>query len=232
MKNRFFDNRLQLNIEAFRWKYSGQQISHFGLDSLGLNTYFTENAGASTIKGVDVDVQFRATPTTLLKGAVQYLDSRLDAFAYDTPRGGTFLPPAVGCPYAPVVNTLGQSVYHVNCAGKPGFNSPKWAFNAGFEQTVDLNDLVVTFAGEGRYRGNRVVGFDHLPQQNSGSDFTIDGSISLASDDDAWRITMWGRNLTNRTIPTVVQYNASTANAITAVYSAPRTYGVRGTVKF
>jgi len=33
-KNRFLDNRLQLNLELYYWDYKDQQISHLGEDSL------------------------------------------------------------------------------------------------------------------------------------------------------------------------------------------------------
>ncbi|EQB14756.1 hypothetical protein L288_00970 [Sphingobium quisquiliarum P25] len=232
LKNRFFNNRLQLNIEAFYWRYSGQQVSHFGLDGLGLNSYFTENAGRSTIKGVDVDVQFRATPSTLLSGSIQYLENKLDDYSYQTPRGATFLPPAVGCPYAPGTNALGQTVYDVDCSGKPGFNSPKWSASAGIEQYVDAGPNRITFAAQGRYRSNRVVGFDYLPQSYSGRDFVVDGSISFGDPDETWAITLWGRNLTNRTVPTITQLNSSVANTIITNYAPPRTYGIRGNFRF
>ncbi|HYD04137.1 MAG TPA: TonB-dependent receptor, partial [Reyranella sp.] len=38
-KNRFLDNRLQVNLEAFYWRYRDQQISHVGLDSAGISIF-------------------------------------------------------------------------------------------------------------------------------------------------------------------------------------------------
>ena len=64
-KNRFFDNRVQLNLEAFYWKYSNQQVSHFGFDANNASSLYVENIGSSDIKGVDIDTQFLVTPTTV-----------------------------------------------------------------------------------------------------------------------------------------------------------------------
>lgn len=232
VKNRFFNNRLQLNIEAFHWRYSDQQVSHFGIDALGLSSFFTENIGKSTIKGVDIDVQLKATPTTLFSGSVQYLDNKLKEFSYDTPRLATSLPPAVGCPFVPAVNSAGQNIYTVNCAGKPGFNSPKWAFNLGVQQDIPVGDYRVRLNADGRYRSNRVIGFDYLAQQNSGSTFQADASIAFGPDSENWSITGWVRNLTNKDVPVLTQYNASIAGTISTTYAPPRTYGVRATAKF
>jgi iron complex outermembrane receptor protein len=228
LKNRFFDNRVQLNLEAFHWRYRDQQISHFGLDALGLNSYFTDNAGRSTIKGFDIDAQFKATPTTLLTASVQYLDSKLKEFTYETPRGGTFLPPAVGCPFTPTVDAAGRQVFRVECAGRPNFNSPRWSLDGGIQQELPIGaDYKLLIATDARWRSNRVIGFDFLPQQNSGSNFIADASLAFGPSDDAWALTLWGRNLTNELVPVLTQYNASIAGTLTSTYAPPRTYGIR-----
>ncbi len=85
-KNRFLDNKLQLNLEAFFWKYTNQQVSHFGFDSNNNSSLYVENIGSSDIKGFDIDTQFLVTPTTLLRGSVQYLDNTLKSFTFEVPR--------------------------------------------------------------------------------------------------------------------------------------------------
>ena len=89
-KNRFFDNRLQLNVEAFRWTYDNQQFSEFGYD-LGTPpnlVFYTTNVGNSTIQGVDTDVAFQVTPTTQLTGDVEYLDTKYNNFITYDPNFG------------------------------------------------------------------------------------------------------------------------------------------------
>lgn len=231
-KNRFFDDRVQLNIEAFRWKYRDQQVAHFGLDNTNNSAFFSENIGRSTIKGVDFDLQFKAGRHTLLRGSLQYLDNKLDSFIYDTARGGTNLQPVVSCPYTDAVDASSRLVYRVDCSGKPGFNSPKWAGNVGIEQTIELGShkLVGTF--DGRYRSNRVIGFEFLPQMNSGEDFTMDASLTLAQIDDRYAITAWIRNITDEDVPVLAQYAGSTGGTVTTAYGAPRTYGIRARFNF
>jgi iron complex outermembrane recepter protein len=231
LKNRFLDNRVQLNFEGFRWKYRDQQVSHFGLDVNGGNSFFAENIGRSTIQGVDIDLQFKATRNTLFNASVQYLENKLDSFVYNTARLATSLPPAVGCPYVPGVSG-GLNVYVVDCSGKTGFNSPKWAINGGIEQTFELGNYNLVFNGNARYRSNRVTGFDYLAQQTSGEDVTFDASLKLASASDKWYVTAWVRNITNRDIPVNTQYTSSVAGTVTTLYAPPRTYGVKAGIKF
>ena len=240
MKNRFFDNKLQLNIEAFYWKYTNQQVAHFGLDATGGNSYFTENIGKSTIKGIDIDAQFRATPTTLLKGSVQFLDNKLDSFTYNTLRdsAGNAFPPAVGCPATagtallPGSTTVSGNVWIVNCSGKPGYNSPKVALNGGIEQTIPVGDYEVVLSVDGRYRSNRSTSFEFLPFQESGSDFTADAAIRFGPTGGKWSITGYVQNLTDRTIPVLSQFAGTTGNVIVTNYAPPRTYGVRARIGF
>jgi iron complex outermembrane receptor protein len=89
-KNRFFGNKLQVNLEGFIWKYRNQQFSQFGYD-LGnppSTVFLTRNIGNSTIKGFDLDVELLAATDTLLSGSVQYLDTSYDSFVYYVPNQG------------------------------------------------------------------------------------------------------------------------------------------------
>lgn len=223
-KNRFFDNRLQINLEAFRWQYRDQQVAHFGLDSTGNNSNFSENIGRSRIQGIDLDVQARVMSNTTLRGSLQYLDNQLTSFIYDVSAASN---PLVGCPFTPGIDKFGRPSFKVNCSGKPGFNSPKWASNVGIDQTIELGGYKIILTADGRYRSNRVIGFEYLAQQNSGSDFIIDASVKLAEIDDEWSLTGWVRNLTNETVPVIAQFAGSTGNNVTTGYSPPRTYGAR-----
>ena len=137
--------------------------------------------------------------------------------------GVTFAP----APFVPGTDKFGRPSFKVNCSGKPGFNSPEWASNAGIDQTIELSNHKIVLTADGRYRSNRVIGFEYLAQQNSGSDFTIDASIKFAEIDDKWALTAWVRNLTDETVPVFAQFAASTGNNIVTSYAAPRTYGAR-----
>lgn len=223
-KNRFFDNRLQINLEVFRWKYRDQQVAHFGLDITGNNSAFSENIGRSRIQGVDLDVQARVAPNTTIRGSVQYLENKLTSFIYDV---STASAPLVNCPFSPGIDRFGRPSFKVDCSGKPGFNSPEWASNVGIDQTFEIGDYKLVLTADGRYRSNRVIGFEYLAQQNSGSDVIIDASIKFAEIDDRWSLTGWVRNITNETIPVIAQFAGATGNNVTTGYSPPRTYGAR-----
>lgn len=74
-KNRFLDNRLQLNVSAYRYNYKDQQISQF---NNGFTAIF--NAGKSRIKGVEVEAVAQPVPALRFDGSIAYLDAKFIDF--------------------------------------------------------------------------------------------------------------------------------------------------------
>lgn len=228
-KNSFFGNRLQLNLEAFWWKYKGQQLAALGVDGNGNNSFFTRNVGKSSVKGVEVDFQFLATPTTRFYGGVQYLDATYDSFQYnqvdlsDPTDPPNFLTPITGCSYEQVMTP--QRSFDIDCSGMPALYAPDWTVNLGVEQTVEtsVGEFVANLSG--RYRSDRVIGFHYLPTGNSGDDLVMDASLSYAPLDSGLTITAFVRNFTDEAVQSTYQIGAG--NVTSSAYEPPRTYGVR-----
>jgi iron complex outermembrane recepter protein len=81
-KNRFFDNKLQFNVEAFYWKYKDQQVTHNSFGVTGAPEFVTENIGASTNKGVEFEIVGKPLRNTTLSANIQYLDAKNDSFVF------------------------------------------------------------------------------------------------------------------------------------------------------
>lgn len=227
MKNRLFNNRLQLNAEAFVWRYRDQQVNHTGVDANGNQGQFTENIGRSVNRGVELDAQWLAGDNTLLSATTQYLDAKYKDFTYLEPVGAT--PPLTGCAYR--ISPANAARYEINCAGQPGYQSPKWTLNLAAEQTVPLGDYKIVGTLDTQYKSGRFVSFQFLPEQWVGSTWTSNAQISFGAEDDRWSLAAFVRNIEDdRFAADAPIYNAGSAN--TYSYTRPRTYGVRGTVKF
>jgi iron complex outermembrane receptor protein len=228
-KNSFFDNRLQVNLEAFYWDYRGQQLAALGVDGRGNNSFYTRNVGESSVKGVEIDFQVLATETTLFRGGVQYLDATYDSFQYnqvdlsDPTDPPNFLTPITGCPYTQVLAPVRS--FNIDCSGMPALYAPDWSFNLGVDQTIATGFGEFTAIIDTRYRADRVIGFNYLPTEDGGDDFTIDASLSFEPDSVPLTVTAFVRNLTNEAIPSVYQVGAG--NVASAAYEPPRTYGLR-----
>ena len=139
IKNRFFGNRLQFNVEAFYWDYKDQQISHLGPVQVATTpagpifgpVFLTENAGAATIYGAEFELQWQPTRNDVLVANLQYLHTNYDELNYQF-YSTSGAPPVLGCPFTSSTQ-IGASpiarIFNVNCSGRPVVNAPKFALN-------------------------------------------------------------------------------------------------------
>lgn len=228
-KNRFFDNKVQFNLEGFYWKYKDQQFSTFGYDlgSPPTTVYLTRNVGRSTIYGFDADAQFLVTRNTLLSASVQYVNTNYDSFEYDVPNQGA--PPATTCGTeagTSVINGVTAAVYHVDCSGQPAVNTPKWSFNLNGQQTVPLGMNKIVLQAGTRYRGRAQQDPNYSSYIYAKAGTTSNASITFGPADERWFVTGFVNNIENfRRLFGVSQVSAS--GIYIGSYEAPRTYGIR-----
>lgn len=224
IKNRFFNRKLLLNLEIFRWNFKDQQFSYLGLDSSFNATYITGNVGASKIQGAEVDVQYMLPTNTTLSVNGQYLNSKFKSFTYAT------IAPRTGCPFLP--NAAGPG-FVVNCTGLRPPNSPEWNITTQVQQNLRLaNGRSIELRGLAHYQTATYVSFDFLPEEKQKAYWQFDASISYDIS-DRFGVSAYMNNITNKTI---------ISNALAAPYTgiiapgpgvtsaqilAPRTFGVR-----
>lgn len=227
-KNRFFDNRVQLNVEGFYWKYKDQQITYFTVDTSGTLINSSENAGKATIKGFDVDATVKATPTTTLNAKVQYLKATYDDLHLFTasPRDN------IACPFTLTGGTAGGApVKDFNCSGNPLLFSPKWTVNLGAEQVVPLGDtleLVGNIATA--WRASQWGAFEYLDFERIPAYWQTDLTLTLRAADSGWSIGGFINNLENER--RISSPQRSPIGMAVARFTAPRTYGLRLSANF
>lgn len=239
-KNRFFDNKVQLNVEAFWWKYRDQQVTYFTVDTSGTLINSNENAGKVDIKGIEADLIVKPLRNTTLSAKVAYLDSNYTELNLYTasPRDN------IGCPFTLVnyghprypatttnpagtpVRAGGQQVKEFNCSGNQGVFSPKWTMNFGLEQVVPLNDAMeIVGRVDTAYRGSQWGALEFLAFERIPSYWTTDASVALKDVDGGWSVSIYALNLENKR-RSIFPQQSPIGMAVTS-YSAPRTWGVR-----
>ena len=224
LKNRFLDNRLQLNLEGFYWRYKNQQLLHTGVDLAGNNVNFTQNIGKSDLFGGEIEGRFLLTPRTIVSTDTQYLHTREHDYVYNVPTGSA--PPRVGCPITP-----GTTAYLVNCSGQPAYNSPKWTINIGGEQTLPLGAYKVVLGVDSQYKSSFYSGFDYLPSELVRARWLTSAQVAFSPQNDRWSIAAFVRNIENNRLLTY-SVSANNGTLISGYVSDPRTYGARLTFKF
>ena len=227
-KNRFLDNRLQINGEAFFWRYRDQQISHVGVDSAGIAIFPTENVGSSTMKGFELDTEFLPLPDTLLSADIQYLDAKYDNFVYSKPNFNGGLGNGTGCPSIGVPTTF----YTVDCSGDRPPNAPLWTANAGAQQTVPLgNGGKMVGSVREHFQTETLTGLEFISLEEQHAYFETNASLTYSAPGDKFFVSGFVNNLFDRTVigetfpPPFSLFTVATLRP-------PRTYGARFGMQF
>lgn len=238
-KNRFLNNKLQVNLEAFYWDYTDQQITFVGgiLTGNGLysNGGVTVNAGKSRIYGADLELQFAPTSADLIAANVQYLNGKYNSLTTANFSGpGNPIP--TGCTVIgsrlanPGVNNA--RFFDTDCSGKPTVQSPKWIANVSYEHTFDLGGDMDLIAGvRTSLSSSYYLNVTFEEDQKQGSYMTSDAYLTLQGPDKVWSITGFINNIEDEVIFARAG-NRPILNFSVATLRPPRTYGVRLGYKF
>ena len=242
-KNRFLDNTLQLNLEAFYWDYQDQQISHLGPTQVGTTpggpiygpVFLTENAGQATIYGLEASMKAQVSRNGLLSVDVQYLNTEYDKFqylAYSTSGPA----PVVGCDIAPtsLIGAAPQAmIYAVDCAGQPLTNAPRWSANVSYDHSFDLG-------GGGRIdlhlgtllESSRYLSIDFLDLGKQDSYTMSNARLSFAPGSERYTVTAFVNNIEDERVFSNSLQSPAKPGTIYNQSRPPRTYGLRLSVDF
>ncbi|CAN5450513.1 TonB-dependent receptor [soil metagenome] len=227
-KNRFADNKIQLNVEAFYLDYRNQQISFVKLVS-GSSTLVTENAGKSHAYGLDLDSVFLVTPNTRVSLNAQWLRSKYDSFTYLS----LVAPPAARTTCIVGVGTPPNS--SVNCAGQTTLRSPEWTLVGTIEQAIPLaGGGRIVGEANARYEDHYQTDVSYLPEGIANATTRVNISLGYEAPGDAFSIKGYVDNVTDAvSVTATTQSNSyNVIRAFGARLLPPRTYGVRAQVKF
>lgn len=225
-KNRFLENRLQLNAEAFYLDYTNQQVSFVQLIN-GSAVLVTKNAGKVQTKGIEVEAAFIPWKNTRLGLDVDYLDAKYDSFVY-TAIGPN--PAKSRC-----ISTPGTGGFSINCSGLPALRSPPWSVNGSLQQTLPLatgaaliGELLV------HYKDPFESDVNYLPETRTNAATRVDVSLTYRSADGRWSARAYADNVGNARTLSYIQSNLaySVLPFSAAVIEPPRTFGVRLTAGF
>lgn len=237
-KNRFLDNRLQLNIEAFYWKFRDQQVFYVGPVQTSPGVFgaggTTANAGNSRIFGAEAELSLQVARDGIFSANLQYLDTRYTDFSYRA-LSATGAPPRNTCTITPdtslPINPPAR-LFRVDCSGKPIVNAPKWSLNLSYEHGFDVGrDYRVIGLIRSRIESSRFLALEYLPEQRQAPYMMTDLALTLEAPRQSWSLTAFVNNVENETL-----YAGSASRPfLSAVYNTlrpPRTYGIRGQVNF
>lgn len=247
-RNRFFENRLQLNLSAYHWKYTDLQDQRVNFDPLGNVNFITYNAGDATIEGGTLDVVVRPARDDTVSMGVEYANSHYDTYWFQSPQV-VFQPASTGCPtsgpYAPGAalpytdsNGNGTNVGPLpvvvgNCAGFQVARVPLWTGTIGY-----AHEFAIPGAGNLRLGGGvkfttaRWLNIDFVQAERDGTYRVFDADLDYVSSDGRWQVGLFGRNLGNEVYYTGGLQQSFVGGLFAANIAPPRTYGLQTSLRF
>ncbi|MBT4522170.1 MAG: TonB-dependent receptor [Halieaceae bacterium] len=197
LKSTFLDNTLRINAAIFHMEYKDKQESTF----VAAAGFQTGNAGEATSEGFEVDVEWIPADRWTVFGAVGYADAEYDEYVVDEFQDNSG-------------NTLTRA--------------PQWNASIGVHTDWDFTSSL-----RGNFRVDYSYQDEFFTQSNNNPFFVGDSQslmnarLGIASSDNSWAVTLWGRNLTDEDNVNNL-FGASSFAFPLYHYAliAPRTYGV------
>jgi iron complex outermembrane receptor protein len=212
LKTELFDRRLRLNTAIFYNKYDDLQLDSVvpvPESQIGQESVIT-NAGKSTAYGVEVEAVALITDRFEVTGSAGYLDAEYDEYICDLDRNAT---------------NGNEDCSVLTMKRVPEFQG---AISGTYTMPVGIGDLGLTVG----YTYTDEFFNDVFNSQASKHESVglLNASVNLTARDGNWRVSAYGRNLTDE------QYQVSglgIANIWSySVHGAPALYGVEAAVRF
>ncbi|MCB5186097.1 TonB-dependent receptor [Methylobacillus gramineus] len=186
LKSALLNNRIIFNVATFYTQYKNYQANV--RDTVGTSTVTRLiNAGDVSTRGVEFDVNAKATSRLTLSGSLAYVDARVDQ---------------ITCP----INAA--AICNIN--GKPLPFAPKWKSVARANYAIPLSNGYVIDLGTD-YTWQSKQQFSLMPQ----TDETVqeaygiwNASVALSTQ-NGWRLALVGRNLLDRSYATTLISNGT-----------------------
>ena len=226
IKTTWLNGRAVVNLNFYNDTITNYQDTQVDTGNPLLGTYLA-NVGKVRLRGLELETSFSP-----VKGATLYFNSAYNDAKYlaygDAPA------PIEYQSYLsqPSQENVAASATYLSLTGYQIRNAPKWVAQGGLnlEEPVGRN-LLATGYIDASYRSTTallnprsVYGWQHA--------YTlINAGIGLKTEDKAWELQVWAKNLTNKRYATA--FAAATANTpLLQVFGDPRTFGATLSHKF
>jgi iron complex outermembrane recepter protein len=195
-KNRFMNDRLQINAEAFLYDYKGFQTLNAVFEPTGLLFFLTENSQRATFDGGEVEAVALVTRSDRVNVSATVLDAHYTEF----------------------------DVGGVNRDGYRATNAPTYTATVGYEHTFTFPDSSTLIAGADIHEtGPTWTNSDHEPGTLQTAYHMSSANLAYSMANSSWTVLAWVRNIENK--GAVYDVNDQPQPAMGFPF-APRTFGL------
>jgi len=206
-KFRFADSRVRTSVAAFYNDYRDKQVYTVVADPIFRTLERTQNVPRSEIYGAEAEIEWRPSAAFSARGALTYTRTKvLEYLGFD------------------------QDGVAQNFRGDEFPYSPRWQASAGLTHKHEFADgLALTSTANISYQSRSHADFRDYPQYNIAAYALVDASVALSGRDDAWRASLWVRNLLDEDYWNSVNYGR---DVYVRYPGMPRTAGATFSVRF
>jgi len=218
-KNRFFDNRLQINVEGFYWDYKDKQETFVGTLPVG-TVLQTRNAGKVSLYGADLSVVGQITHNDMLSGEVEYLHSKYDTYIYSYVGA---VDPTINCPKTSAAGTV-----TVNCSGKSLVRAPQWSGRVSYVHNQPLGNAGdLSFSASMTFSSSYNITNNFTALTHANPYQLYDAALTWTAPGKRVAVTAFIKNIGNTPVYTGGTQSTSFTDGAALQIAAPRTFGGR-----
>jgi iron complex outermembrane receptor protein len=224
LKGSAWDGRATFNVALFHSDYTDQQITRQEPTATGVAS-FVDNAGSSTIQGVELEGGFAFTDNFSITYGVGWTDAEFDEYNTFTIVTNPAPPPAT---ITVPIDLADDAVFQ---------NTPEWNGNLSLNYAQDLSADWGSFLGtvSASYRDSyHMFEFENALLDQTEDYTLLDASLAWTAANDKLRVALVGRNLTDEEykIGGYQFLGALFGNIVNSFYGPPRTYSLSVSYRF
>ena len=190
-----FDRALRFSLTAYSYEYSDLQVQFY--NAVTASTV-VDNAGKLRISGVEGDFNFKVPGVDALSlhGSAAYNDAEYRDFIGQCYAGQTV---AQGCNL--VRNATNTAFTSQDYSGLTPPKAPKWGAQLGATFDVELSPGLSFIArGDATHTSSYNYTDALRPDGVQGAVTKFDATLAVAGTDERWKLSLIGRNLTNKLV--------------------------------
>ncbi len=202
------DNSMRLNAAAFYYDYTDQQF----INVVGISN-FLENAGASSIKGVEAELWARVTERLTVQAAIGALDTEFSELTLAN------------------TETLDDANDQVDLSGNELISAPKLNASISLDYDLLLTDHgYLTVNANANYQDdqwysayNDQYGYGEIRQD---AYWLVNGRLGWYANDGSYSVSLWGKNLADEEYHVYGLNLQANFGFDEFIAGEPRTYGM------
>jgi iron complex outermembrane recepter protein len=225
-KNRFLDNRLQLNLAAFHYDYEDQQVSQAATTAAGAIGTRIVNAGETRIRGIEVEAVAALTDSDRVNLYTGYTEAEFQDFRAAVSGQLASIAYAEGA--CTPVSSASATPCNWQLAGRTLPQAPEVSVNFGYEHEWPLFGGSLLTRVQTHYESDSNFTIYNFAADSQPSYTRSDVIVSYSPAGRAWTLTGYVRNIEDELILASAQDpSTQTYASYRYQYQPPRTYGVR-----